>query len=387
MSELINSNNNRLMLRRQLLITASTLALLTSTYVPDAFADDGDQKTIWIELGGQLEQLSGQGEAFAPPFLAVNSNSPVFKPISPSQAEKAPLFSYGAEGKVSFEPANTSWVFSAAMRYGRSSDRNHVHEQSFPVLPTTTPPIIFSHYNGHAFEANYADTVSKHQESHIVLDFQAGRDVGMGMFGKEGTSVLSLGVRYAQFSSNRDVGMSARPNLEFYRRGSIPFPLKYFHNYLFEGNGSRSFHGVGPSLSWNASAPVAGHLETAEIKLDWGINAAMLFGRQKENSQHKTTGRKRYQLKSNCCSHVPPITSNYVTVYKHSAHNNRIRSVTVPNFGGFAALSIQRANAKVSFGYRADFFLGALDGGIDTRKSETLGFKGPYATISVGIGG
>jgi len=39
----------------------------------------------------------------------------------------------------------------------------------------------------------------------------------------------------------------------------------------------------------------------------------------------------------------------------------------------------------VSLGYRADFFFGAVDGGIDTRVSKTLGLNGPYATISVGL--
>jgi hypothetical protein len=44
-------------------------------------------------------------------------------------------------------------------------------------------------------------------------------------------------------------------------------------------------------------------------------------------------------------------------------------------------------NAKVKFGYRADLFLGAMDGGIDTAKKENVGFYGPFATVSVGIGG
>jgi len=41
----------------------------------------------------------------------------------------------------------------------------------------------------------------------------------------------------------------------------------------------------------------------------------------------------------------------------------------------------------VSFGYRADFFLGAMDGGIDTRRSGDVDFWGPFATVSVGLGG
>ncbi|HVP85004.1 MAG TPA: hypothetical protein VMS78_09800 [Rhizomicrobium sp.] len=43
--------------------------------------------------------------------------------------------------------------------------------------------------------------------------------------------------------------------------------------------------------------------------------------------------------------------------------------------------------AKVSLGYRADFFFGAMDGGIDTRESYNRNFYGPYASISIGLGG
>jgi hypothetical protein len=59
----------------------------------------------------------------------------------------------------------------------------------------------------------------------------------------------------------------------------------------------------------------------------------------------------------------------------------------VPNVGGFAGVSLQRGAAKVSLGYRVDFFFGAMDGGIDTTKSENRGFYGPFANISIGFGG
>ena len=42
---------------------------------------------------------------------------------------------------------------------------------------------------------------------------------------------------------------------------------------------------------------------------------------------------------------------------------------------------------EVDLGYRADVFFGAMDGGIETRKSENVGFYGPFASVSVGIGG
>jgi hypothetical protein len=61
--------------------------------------------------------------------------------------------------------------------------------------------------------------------------------------------------------------------------------------------------------------------------------------------------------------------------------------VTIPNVGGFAGLSYRFTNAKISAGYRADFFFGAKDGGLETRNSTDVSFHGPYATISIGLGG
>jgi len=74
-------------------------------------------------------------------------------------------------------------------------------------------------------------------------------------------------------------------------------------------------------------------------------------------------------------------------LYQHSADHDRSRSVVVPNVGGFAGLSFRYSNAKVSFGYRADFFFGAMDGGLDMARKENQGFYGPFASISIGLGG
>ena len=65
---------------------------------------------------------------------------------------------------------------------------------------------------------------------------------------------------------------------------------------------------------------------------------------------------------------------------------NRSQTVSVPNVGGFAGITFRYVDAKVSFGYRADLFFNAIDGGIDTRKSENRSFFGPFASLNVGIG-
>jgi hypothetical protein len=57
----------------------------------------------------------------------------------------------------------------------------------------------------------------------------------------------------------------------------------------------------------------------------------------------------------------------------------------VPNVGGFIGASLRWSNAKVSLGYRGDFFFGAMDGGVDTRVSKDRDFYGPFASIAVGL--
>ena len=110
----------------------------------------------------------------------------------------------------------------------------------------------------------------------------------------------------------------------------------------------------------------------------------MLFGRQKTKVSQTT---QAYHF---------PITEAYggqydgyyyTRVYRGSHQHTRSRGVTIPNLGGFAGLSVKYPNVKFSLGYRADFFFGAVDAGIDERRTKNLGFNGPFATVSIGLGG
>ena len=359
--------------------------------VPEFFKDifsvsDQGKPSLWIEIGGQAENISGQGEAFAPAFVAANPTSSVLQPISPIQAQKPSMFSFGEEATVSFQPEGSDWIVSAAIRYGRSGNHKEVDHQ--------TNGVFYEVYRSGLPQGNqqgvdnFADTQVHHKESHSILDFTAGNDVGLGMFGLDGSSILSGGVRFAQFTSNATFDVRSRPDLQFkyqnlanYGHPELNIKVPFFHTYHATGSASRSFHGVGPSLSWNGSAPVVGNLQDGEATFDWGANAAILFGKQKTRVRHHESGH-----------YVPAVILGggfqYYSAYDHpSGGHDTNRSVTVPNVGGFAGVSYRIKNAKISLGYRADFFLGAIDGGIDVRKSQTLGFMGPFAKISIGFGG
>ena len=128
----------------------------------------------------------------------------------------------------------------------------------------------------------FSDTLQHSSEKHIIADFQAGKDIGLGLFGCNGTSTLNAGVRFASFSANSSTHISARPFAFYYYNVQ-------FNQYFLSGHQARSFKGVGPSLTWNASAALAGNPDRGELTLDWGISGAVLFGRQKAKTDHKTS--------------------------------------------------------------------------------------------------
>ncbi len=345
MSEAMNANVSRKCLRWRLLTSASALSLLVCSVHAATAEADGDSPRVWIELGGQWEQMSSSQSIFAPAFDLATPR-PSFETISPMSVERLPPSSVGGEGTLSLMPSGTDWVFSASVRYGRAqNDRQLLEHSAFPTHYTSLPDrYVFS--NGSM----------KSREAHLVLDFQAGKDFGLGIFGKEGSSVASLGVRFAQFDQRSDIALSENPIPGTALGGPGA-------NFTAAAQISRSFHGIGPSLSWNGSAPFLGRPDHGELSLDWGANAALLFGRQRANVQHQTD----YPVQT-------------------SVTHARAHSVTVPNVGGFAGVSYRVENFKVKLGYRGDFFFGAMDGGIDTAHKENLGFYGPFLNVAVGIG-
>lgn len=385
MSELIRTRAQHAVIRKQLLTTASAMTL--AAYIASvgfARAEDGDRPTVWVELGGQMEAVQGSSGPFTAPFMAVEPAAPPYRDDLLTGTQRAPRNAFGLEGSVSFQPENSDWTFSVGVRYGRSHAKRHAHHQ------TAVPPVVFQYslygYTGHATKyftnQPFADARVLTNGSHAVLDFQAGKDVGLGIFGRESSSVISAGVRFAQFSNKSAVEIYARPsiNIEYAPLfGGVYFPQGAFHQYTMHADAQRSFRGIGPSLSWDASTPILGS-DHVKLTADWGINAALLFGRQKAKTSHMTRAYEQ-------TGHVYP-HPDYIHLYPtRNGHSTRSRSVVAPNLGGFAGMSVKYPNAKVSLGYRADFFLGAMDVGIDARRTSDVGFHGPFATISIGLGG
>ena len=380
MSEL-NTTHARANTRLHLLANVSALSLLAAV-TSQAIAKDSDRPTLWIELGAQLDRIDGGQQLLAPHF-ATATPRPDFEDISALATQRLPRYGIDMDGRLSFQPKGSDWVFSAAIRYGRSNSNKHVHQQTPGVV--TKGGLLQGMYTAPgkkmvALPARFDDTRAEHTESHAVLDFMAGKDVGLGLFG--GGSVINAGVRFAQFSVKSGIKLQSNPDLHITHHGT---GIKYavadaHHSYFASQQSDRTFRGVGPSISWDASAPVLGNADAGEISVDWGVNGAVLFGRQTARSNHLTTGRY--------FNYNYPVGGHRTkSSYQLSGAHARSRSVVVPNVGGFAGLSFRYPNAKVSFGYRADMFFGVIDGGIDARKTYDRAFYGPFASVSIGLGG
>lgn len=335
MSELTYSKHNPA-IRWQLLASASALAILANLAVaPAAVADDNH---FSIELGGSYGMQAGGSTGWFLPFAAPGGSggeggeggdparihSP-FGPdgvILPTKARQ----SWDFVGSLKFQPADSDLIFSAGVKFGRTA-RNITG-----AVFTQTTDYSTSTYSG----------VSTHRESHVNLDFQVGKDFGLGMFGHEGSSVFSAGLRYAHFTARTNTGFSTS--------------TKYF-----QGSGltttRRSFTGVGPMISWEASAPFGG-LGSDSISIDWGVNAAVLFGKQ------RAAGVLAYDD-------------------GYTLGTARSRNATIPELGGFAGLSYRPADFafKVSFGYRVDAAFGVLDAGVFQRVDADRIEHGPFLKI------
>jgi hypothetical protein len=397
MSELVNTREIGKNFRLQLLATASAIALIGCVFGTGQAraADDDDHPLVWIELGGQLSRLDDGQEAFAPVFPTSPPRPSIFGPSQ--KFEKPPLYSIDEAGTISFEPGGSDWVLSASIRYGHTGSKKDINQQTSPppnIIHYTIPGSAPQHHTIPPNAERFADTTTLNNEQHIIADFQAGKDVGLGMFGgRDGSSVFGLGIRFAQFSNTSNVALKSDPDWHrLYKYVNYPPVLinqklataSPYHINVASLRATRSFHGIGPSISWNASAPFAGDTKDGELLFDWGAKAALLFGRQKAAVHHQTSAQyhpahTQYGGKYNGQRHLVFHTSPPDSI--------RARTVMVPNVGGFAGLTFRVENFKMSAGYRADLFFGAMDGGIDAAKKENVGFYGPFASVSVGLGG
>lgn len=376
--------------RGRLLATASTIAIAVAINVPDpAFASG---TSLWLEYGWDVDNVRVSPDDFGLPLGPMVPSSGLTAPLT----EKLNLsHSYSGEGKIIFQPGSSDWLLSASVRYGRAVGASRTRQALSPIPTTSFATYEFTY--PYFPQSNKARTKPVHvsreklggdtsnAESHLLVDFEAGKDIGIGLFGPDGKSVFGAGVRFAHFTMSRTA-------TDFRQTQGIHFESSTFRTYTWPGYGARrrelwdvvsangsmtqDFIGAGPSVTWDASAEILGDAQSGELSLDWGANAAVLFGKQRKNIRHQSS-IAGYCYGSQCPPAGVPLTNQ--------GHKSTTKSITVPNVGGFAGATLRYSDVKLSFGYRADLFIGAVDSGLETRKSSNLLLHGPFASISIGL--
>ena len=305
--------------RRRLLATASTVVLATTLAGAAARADDGDNSLnrFTFEMGGGLQFYNGGNVTW------INDPNPV---------DIGPKNGWDITGKATFEPAQSPWIFTLAVQYGRSGRKNES---------------ISSRFSGESGSGYYL-AKADHREDHIAVDFEVGQDVGLGMLGMNGSSVISGGLRYAHFEANTNVALA------YYSvDGGVSTGAIREH---------RTFSGVGPMISWDASTPFFN--SDGPLSFDWGIDGAVLFG-----------------------THSASVDVSYSGV-GYSA--KRSKTVVVPAADAYAAISYHcdTCGAKASLGYRFDSYFNVLDGGgLGGPHGVDRIFHGPYLSVAFETGG
>lgn len=219
-------------------------------------------------------------------------------------------------GAIGYRPAGSDWWYALRGRYGKSRT------------------VSKSFYN-------YDDTLdTRHREEHAVVDFEVGREVGLGSLGPNSTFSVKGGIRFAWFN--------ARSSLE-----------ETDFKYSYEASLRRRFIGAGPRLGFEGSLPFDG----TDISFDFSAAGAILFGKRR--------------------SRVSAETYYYFQKYGNTYTDSRSRFAIVPNVEGIAGFSWHLGPGMTfMLGYRVDAYFDVLDGAFFSRKRDRI-VHGPMASFTV----
>lgn len=378
--------------RNRLLTTVSTLVLVMSISGVGSVSADEAKPSVWIELGWDFETVRNSTSDLGLPLGPLVSQSGLTAPLDDKLNFSR---SYAVDGSVTFQPDGSDWKFAATVRYGRSQSASKLKQALAPLSETSfvtyklTYPLFPSSNRTRVRQVprsgDKLNGETSDSESHFIIDFQAGKDVGVGLFGQGSTSTLSAGVRFAHFALSRktsnfhetqDVHFQSSHLMTTFWPAYITKRRELWNDIAASGSASQNFNGLGPSVRWEASASLWPAPTDGSISFDWGANAALLFGKQNKRMLHQT---KSIDFCQGGGCPVQPTTHTSVGEVRTS------RIVVVPNVGGFAGLSLDYPDVKVSLGYRADLFMNAIDVGFTTNKSSNFLLYGPFASLSIGL--
>lgn len=238
-----------------------------------------------------------------------------------------PRNGYDVAGKLTYQQAGSPMSYALGIRYGRTRDAVHTFNYSYP-----------SKYGG----AYTGSAEVHHRLSHVVVDFEVGKDVGLGM-GPGSVTTVGAGLRYAHFDA--------------VTRGSFSTSSKY-GGLAGSFKLSRRTDAFGPRIFIRSTTPIG----SEGFSFGWGAGGAVLFGKQKVHADLNLTYG----------SYSGPFGSL-----------RRSKSQTIPTVDAYAQLNWHAPSSPItlSAGYRVDAYFKAVDGGVlDQRRIDMIN-HGPFVGL------
>jgi hypothetical protein len=238
----------------------------------------------------------------------------------------------------------------------------------------------------HMAKTNRADATVWDREQFQIVDFTVGRDLGVGGLDQ---SRMTAGLRYAGLKSETQGELRGVPDWYVHEAFLFPFPgYDATHTvYDIKVSADRTFKGVGPTLTWDASKALLGTANGGHVDVDWSAGAGVMFGDQKvsiggeQQAWHVDATGFQLAFPGQVVPPVPALTSG------PAIDIHRSRRVTVPAADVSLGLSYKIGGFTAGAGYRWERYFNAIDGGYDQHKSYDRTIDGPYFKIAVGFGG
>lgn len=261
----------------------------------------------------------------------------VCDPTSPSDCEPEQsqfrtdplrLRGWGGALELGVKPAGTGFDLVLRGRYDRTNIR-HISG-------------TWGYYGGDDPDGGEAD----YQEHHIAVDFEVGRELGVGNMRVFG------GARFAHFD-----GHTAFSTYQ-YETDHADEPIDFGGDQTRTGTIERTFWGIGPRIEINGSLPLGG----GAVGIDFGASVAALFGERNTTVSYKLSNLD-FGSSSTTFAIVPNVEASAALAFMPSAHS------------------------KLAIGYRVDAYWNVMDIGLpnveDGPNKQNRIIHGPFAKWTV----
>ncbi len=251
----------------------------------------------------------------------------------------SPDFEYGGKIGVTATPLGSPMDYSLFVSYGRSTNKDSVGIPNFNILAP--------------YYIDYSRASAEHVEEHATIDFEVGRDAGLGSLGiSDAKARYKLGLRFAHFSATTKTDA-------YYNGGPAGA-------YNLQEEKSVEFNGLGPRIGIETKQDLGQGWSTS---LD--LNASFLFG-------EKTT-KTSWSNDTGCCDLAGGSTS-------------RSENTIIPILDGAVGLThMLPNNLSLTIGYRGEAWLGVMDvsqgssnfgNSLGSRDADRI-VHGPFVRLSV----